>query len=282
MKQEPQNNHASERHSPPGMEHATDMISDFGAPRKAPAPAVKSTAPTPKAAPVVAKTANKNEAPSAEKKPKSPTKKKPASPAKAKQNAKSNETVQATTATKGGTAAPQKSKKSAAQREPSLSDVPRSTKPAHQIIPYVLWILAFLVGISLLLNLFCNFGNQLQEDPGAHWMGKLGYYLCFALFGVFGPAVFALPLILINLAIYWKKYVDHRITISKIVASFLALLFLSSLIHVFCLIGLDGVNKELSASFLLESGAKMTGGGVLGGKLGYLLYDLGSYVGGIH
>ena len=278
MKQEPQNNHASERHSPPGMEHATDMISDFGASRKAPVPTSKSTAP--KNAPVVAKTANRSEAPSPEKKPRTTAKKKAPAPAKKKQPEQNGEKVQASTAAKGSTLPP-KGKQATSQKEPVNQEIPRSTKPAHRIMPYALGVLAFLVGISLLLNLFCNFGNQLQNDPGAHWMGKLGYHLCFVLFGVFGPAVFVLPLILVNLSIYWKKYIDHRITVSKIVASFLALLFLSSLIHVFCLIGLDDASKDLSASFLLESGAKMTGGGVLGGKLGYLLYDLGSYVGGI-
>ncbi|MBQ8440942.1 MAG: DNA translocase FtsK 4TM domain-containing protein [Clostridia bacterium] len=280
MKQESQKKHTSDQLSPPGMEHTTDLMSDFGVHKtetpKKEAPKTESVK-VQSTAPAVKTVKNAEDAAQPQKKQATAQKKKPASSSSKKKTAKSNEKVQASTAT--GSSSPKK--KNDTKKETVSLDAPRSAKPAHQIMPYVLAIFALLIGISLLLNLFCNFGNQLQDDPGAHWMGKLGYYICYGLFGMFGPAVFALPLILINLAIYWKKYIDHRLTISKIVVSILALVFLSSLIHVFCLIGLDDSVKNLSASFLLESGAKMTGGGLVGGKLGYFLYDIGSYVGGI-
>ena len=291
MSQESKKKQAATRQSPPGMEHTTDMISDFGAPKKNAAPARERQLPpiyhAPEDVPVMKTTVTMANATPDEQKPRTPAKKKSSSsakkqsssPAKKKQSAKNSEKVQASTAT--GSKRTSSKNAAASKKEPVDLGTPRSARPAHQIMPYVLGVLAFLVGISLLLNLFCNFGNQLQNRPEDHWMGKLGYYISFALFGVFGPAVFALPLILVNLAIYWKKYVDHRLTISKIVVSFLALVFLSSLIHGFCLIGLDDSVKDLSVDFLLESGAKMTGGGVIGGKLGYFLYDIGSYVGGI-
>ena len=268
MKQESQKKKTPDRLSPPGMEHTTDVLGEFGTPKKAPAP---SSSRKPETRTVRNAEASRD----SEKKKSNSTKKKSTSSSK-KSNTKSGEKVQVST---GTISAPKSS--GTVKKEPVDLDVSRASKPAHQILPYVFGILAVLIGIALLLNLFCNFGNQLKENPAEHWMGKLGYYICYGLFGMFGPAVFALPLILINLAIYWKKYIEHRITISKIVVSFLALILLGSLIHVFCLIGLEDSQKNLSAAFLIESGAKMTGGGLLGGKLGYFLYDIGSYVGGI-
>ena len=158
-------------------------------------------------------------------------------------------------------------------------DIPRSSRPAHRVIPFVLAGFAVFIGVSLLLNLFCNQNNVLADNPSAHWMGVLGYYICNILFGIFGPAVFTLPLLLLNLAIYWKRFIDHKITISKIVVSLLFLLVLSSVIHVFCLIPLGG--REFSVTELWEHGARMTGGGVLGGKLGFLLYSLCHYTGAL-
>ncbi len=144
----------------------------------------------------------------------------------------------------------------------------RSSKPAHRVMPYILVILALLIGITLLLNLFCNLGNKLEENPSEHWMGPIGYWVCYALFGVFGPAVFALPILLFNLGIFWKRYIDSRVTISKILVSLLALILLASFIHVFSLIA---DKSDISVKDLMYYGAQMTGGGVIGGKLAHLM-----------
>jgi hypothetical protein len=94
------------------------------------------------------------------------------------------------------------SKKDAKEKAPQDNDEPRSSRPAHRVLPFVLAAFALFIGASLLLNLFCNQGNVLSENPSAHWMGLIGYYICNVLFGIFGPAVFTLPLLLLNLAIY--------------------------------------------------------------------------------
>ena len=78
-------------------------------------------------------------------------------------------------------------KKIAEKEQPDL--MPRSAKPAHRVIPYVLLVLTVFVGVSLILNLICNQNNVLQSNPSAHWMGIVGYYVCYALFGLFGPAI---------------------------------------------------------------------------------------------
>lgn len=243
-----------------GLEHTTDIMSEFGIGKKAAAP--KSKAP--------ARSTVKNyDSASGSQKPAGAQKKSASSSSKGKSSSK----TQASTATKNPPARNAKGKAGV--------EGLRSKRPAHQAIPYILWAFAILIGVALLLNLFCNFGNHLENDPAAHWMGKIGYYICFALFGLFGPAVFALPFLLINLAIYWKKYIDNRLATSKIIVALLAMILMGALIHIFCLIPLADGAKDLSAATLLETGAEMTGGGVIGGKVGYFLYQYGSYVGGI-
>ena len=159
-------------------------------------------------------------------------------------------------------------------------DVPRSAKTVHQIIPFVLIGLSIFAGISLILNIFCNWRNELA-DPSQHWMGIVGYYICYGLFGLFGPAVFALPFLLLNLGIYWKRYIDHKLAIKKIIATVLFIMMLASVIHVFCLIPFEQEIRNISVPTLMDVGAKMTGGGIIGGKIGYLLYSLCNFTGSL-
>ena len=161
-------------------------------------------------------------------------------------------------------------------------DIPRSAKIGHKILPYVYFGLALFVGISLLLNIFCNWQNSL-DDPTQHWMGTVGYHICYGLFGLFGPAVFTLPALLVVLGIYWKRYIDNKIAISKIIASVLFITSLAAVIHIFCLIPFiaEYGTFKIPADDLMHYGAEMTGGGLIGGSVGYLLYSLGNFVGSL-
>ncbi len=162
-------------------------------------------------------------------------------------------------------------KKGAPKKEQVNLDLPRSSKPAHRVIPYVLLMLAVFVGICLLLNLFCNRGNKLADNPSAHWMGSVGYSICYWLFGLFGPAIFVLPLLLINLSAYWKKYIDNRLAISKITASVVFLILFGAVIHTISFSVWNASERYLTASQLIDLGSQMTYGGLLGGGLGYFL-----------
>ncbi len=170
---------------------------------------------------------------------------------------------------KGNPAAAQKGKSSRPKKE--QDGTPNSAKPLHRIMPLLLIVFAVFLGMSLLLNLFCNPDNILENDPSAHWMGYVGYYLCYGLFGMFGPAVFVLPILLFNLAFFWKRYVDNRLATSKTIVSLLFLLLLSAFIHTFSLIG---NLRDIPAGELIRFGAKMTGGGLLGGKVAYFMVSL--------
>ena len=210
---------------------------------------------------------------------KEPTEKKASAPAAAKKpvakkkpaagNQKSTDNrAHSTTATK---TAPGKKTDGKAKKEPVDLSVPRSAKTAHRLLPYVLIVFAVFIGISLLLNLFCNTDNMLAETPSEHWMGSVGYWICYLLFGLFGPAAFTLPLLLVNLAIYWKRFIDNRLAISKIVTSLVFMILLGSLIHVFGISIWEPDTRYLTASQLMELGSQMTMGGVIGGGLGYFL-----------
>ncbi len=163
-------------------------------------------------------------------------------------------------------------KKKSTNPKVQLEGLPRSVvKPAHRVLPYVYLIFAVFIFVSLLLNLFCNPGNKLESNPSAHPMGLVGYGICYALFGMLGPAVFALPFLLVNLALYWKRYIDHGIAVSKILTSLAFQVMLSALVHIFCLMQLPPDSRMLSAEFLIQAGVKMQAGGLIGGSLGAFL-----------
>ncbi|MBR2721728.1 MAG: DNA translocase FtsK 4TM domain-containing protein [Clostridia bacterium] len=278
-----QNKEPSQNNSSQG--EVKDLISDFVAPKRP--PSAPTPAPEQKPEPV-------SPAPSAPQKP-APAAPKKETPAKKKAPAKKSPSARSSEKPKKGTSAsqadrntPQKSrdtvststgkprKPAKAQKESKTaadgSMQPRSAKLGHRIFPYVLIVLAVFIGISLLLNLFCNQGNKLAGTPGAHWMGLVGYYLCFGLFSAFGPAAFLLPFLLLNLAFFWKKFIDSRVTTLKILASLLLMVLLATLIHAFNLIPLkDQIADYCKLDYLITSGSRMTGGGIVGGKIAYFL-----------
>ncbi|MBE6601086.1 MAG: hypothetical protein E7637_01070 [Ruminococcaceae bacterium] len=208
-----------------------------------------------------------------------PPKSAPEKSVKSRSSAKAPKSAaQASTASPISAKMKNQSVKKEQEQNPNL----RSSRPAHKVIPYVFLFLAIFIGISLLLNLLCNRDNQLENTPSKHWMGIVGYYVCYFFFGLFGPAVFVLPLLLAALSIYWKKYVDNSIATPKILVSTLFLLMLGAIIHVFCLQSLGTpTDFNYTAGELMVHGAEMTGGGVFGGKLGYAMVKYLNVVGSL-
>ncbi len=161
---------------------------------------------------------------------------------------------------------------------------PRSAKPAHRVLPFVLLGLAVFIAACLLINLFANGGvgvDNFANNPSAHPMGPVGYHLCRVLFGLFGPGVFVLPILLINMAFFWKSYIDHKLVLEKSICSLLLLILVCAMIHVFCLSQIQPTERALSAGELFLYGSKMTGGGVLGGGIGYFFVRYLNIAGGI-
>ena len=177
--------------------------------------------------------------------------------------------------------APIKNDKKDKEKDTKINlEPPRSAKPVHKVLPYVFYALALFVGISLLLNIFCNWQNSLA-DPTQHWMGTVGYHICYGLFGLFGPAVFTLPALLLVMGIYWKRYIDNKVATAKIIASLTFIVTLAAVIHIFCLTMFPVGERNFTAEALMRHGAEMTGGGLVGGSFGYLLYSLCSFTGSL-
>ena len=212
------------------------------------------------------------------------TEQKKATPAPAQKKKKSS----STTTKKAKNELPKQKKSAPVKKETAKdakanADIPRSERLGHKILPYVFYGLAFFVGVSLLLNIICNPGNILQDNPSEHWMGEIGYHICYALFGTFGPAVFTLPVLLVVLGVYWKRYIDNKLATFKIIASVVFIVSLAAVIHIFCLIPLKVQygSTKLPAETLMYHGAKMTGGGLIGGLVGWFLREKGNFAGSL-
>lgn len=147
----------------------------------------------------------------------------------------------------------------------------RSARPVHRIVPYLLAVFAVFLFVCMFLNLLFNRGNICADAPSTHPVGAVGYGICFAFFGMLGGAAFALPFLLINLAVFWRRYVDRGILIEKSVTSFLFQILLSTFVHICCLGALEPAERAMRAGELLTHGARMEGGGLIGGGLGYFL-----------
>ena len=139
----------------------------------------------------------------------------------------------------------------------------------HRAMPYVLLGVGAFLAICLLLNLICNFGNKLADNPGAHWMGRVGYGICYGLFGLFGPAVFVLPILIFSLSFFWNRYREAHNLVPKTLDSVAFLFVFSTFIHIFYLAAIKSAERNIGAKDLLNAGAAMQGGGLFGGKIAY-------------
>ena len=151
----------------------------------------------------------------------------------------------------------------------------------HRAMPYVLLGIGAFLTICLLLNLFCNFGNKLKENPSAHWMGPGGYGICYAILGLFGPASFILPILIFSLSFLWKRYRESHNLVPKVLDSVALLFLLSILIHTFYLATSfkDPASRNIGGWTLMNNGAALRGGGLFGGKIAYFLIKILSWVG---
>ena len=161
-------------------------------------------------------------------------------------------------------------------------DAKKAKKPfAYHLIPYIFAMLAVLLLLCLVANLVCNPGNILHDEERRddHTLGVFGFYVCEITLGIFGHAAFALPVLLFLFVIFWKNYNRRSFVALNAVLAFVAATVVSSLAHVFIHMK-DG--KEAftnSVGLLYAEGARMEGGGVIGGFVSYALVSLMNIVG---
>ncbi len=141
-----------------------------------------------------------------------------------------------------------------------------SEKLSNQILPFV------FIAIALLLSVCFLFAAITQEKH----VGVAGVFIKNVFWGLFGFGAFFIPLALLNLAINWQKFVDNKLAKSKIIFTFIFLLSLSGLIHVFVkggvpefrdgFVGIAPIYRYSSAHFLSA--------GVFGGFFCECIYAL--------
>ncbi len=157
---------------------------------------------------------------------------------------------------------------------------PPSTKTIHRLMPYILGLITIFVVACLLL--------ASRKDA----MGVLGEILRNAFFGFFGWPAWIIPLILINMIIFWRRYADLGILRRKIFYSIAIPILFSSLIHSISVTVL--YTNEYSWTEWAKSvfgigetksnwhfGINLQGGGFLGGLFGGLLRCLTGYIGSV-
>ena len=156
---------------------------------------------------------------------------------------------------------------------------PASTQTIHRLMPYILGVVTvFIVACFLLAGI-----------DGA--MGDLGNLLRNMFFGFFGWPAYFIPLVLVNIIIYWRRYVDLGVIRRKIVFGTAIPLLLSSLIHSLAIARLyDGYKwaewgksifgfKEATSNW--THGVTLHGGGFFGGLFGGFFRCLIGYVGSV-
>ena len=160
-----------------------------------------------------------------------------------------------------------------------LDLTPPSSKTVHRLMPFILGVITvFIVACFLLARI-----------DGA--MGDLGLFLRNAFFGLFGWPAYFIPIVLINMIIYWRRYVDLYVIRRKIIFGVSIPLLLSSLIHSLAIAILyDGYKwAEWGKSILGFKGADsnwrlgvdLHGGGFFGGLIGGFFRCLVGYVGSV-
>ena len=163
-------------------------------------------------------------------------------------------------------------KRSAKNKQSKKPQKDKSQSFGYQLIPYITAVLAIFLLVCFIANAICNPGNELADgSESEHTLGVVGFWICQIIFGLFGPAAYAIPIILACFVIFWKKYNDRdSVTLNAVIAAITSVL-LSALFHVFMHIedGADGLVSNVAELF--SEGAASEGGGVIGGLLAFAL-----------
>ena len=162
-------------------------------------------------------------------------------------------------------------KKNDKSKDKQISFETQSDKLIHQILPFVHIVIAVLLETCLILA-------SIEGTRGL--VGPVGDIIRVVFLGVFGWSAFLIPVVLINLAVNWRRFIDSKTVVSKTIFSLLFLISLSALIHIFVKqatndIGFWSISKIWMLSGVFQSG------GFLGGLLGEASYLGLNFVGSL-
>ncbi|MBE6621501.1 MAG: DNA translocase FtsK [Ruminococcaceae bacterium] len=148
-------------------------------------------------------------------------------------------------------------KKTAPKQEQQVEAVDRTI---HQLLPY-------LFGVAAIFILICFFSEGLT--------GIVGKALRWLFYGLFGGTAFAVPVLLAILAVFWRKALRKGGPNLLTVYQAIFFIFLSAMIHIWA----KGELEAFSLPTFWKDGMKLTGGGAIGGILGFALYQLTGPIG---
>ena len=139
---------------------------------------------------------------------------------------------------------------------------------SSQLPPYICAVLAVFLLFCLISNLFCNPQNTLEGGKESdHTLGVVGFWICNIIFGIFGPAAFAIPVILFCFVIFWKNYNKRDFVSINAIIAVIAAISLAAFIHTLTYAGAGKEAFVFELGEFFENGAKLVGGGFLGGIL---------------
>ena len=170
------------------------------------------------------------------------------------------------TAKRAQTSKPAAARKTADTPKKNTGNAPQKAAPAprpvrdenallHRVLPYVFVVCAVLAAVCFIVPNSGTVGNGLKK----------------VLLGLFGPCIYALPLLLVYFAIDWRSWVAEGAHVMKSIFALVVTLFLGALIQLISIAvgAADGTAGILS---LYNDGANGFGGGALGGIIGVGMY----------
>ena len=119
-------------------------------------------------------------------------------------------------------------------------------------MPYLMVVIALFVGVCLI-------------KPPVGWLVQGIHNL---IYGLFGPAAIAIPVLLIITALFWRRDVVKRAIGTKLLMGFVCLLWIS----VLC--AAANVPETLNIGDIWNNGINLVGGGIIGSYLGWLLIKM--------
>ena len=146
-----------------------------------------------------------------------------------------------------------------------------SERLVHQVLPFVFIVIAILLEACFVFAMI----------TGEEHVGIAGVVLKDVFLGLFGFCAFVIPVMLVNLAANWRKFVDGHMVTSKVIFTVLFLISLSGLIHIF----IKGtIDPDLDAFLLPDvlfrySYSNIGSSGVIGGFICECVYFLFRSVG---
>ncbi len=192
--------------------------------------------------------------------------KKPVSAAKSP----SHTTVTNRATTKKGTGSGQKKPSSSNKKRPSdksKASNAHKSEFARNYLPYILGAVCLFLAVCYVVDLF---GRDVA--PVDHPMGLFGYYICHALFGCLSWVAYLVPATVALLLVFWHRHFENGKIVIKVVLSAVLVVLLAAFAHVIACAVDPTMTKMLHPVDLYDTGATFTGGGVIGGYVGYALY----------